>query len=69
MSTEAAGSAKTHIMQQLTKYIKLKQTDLDVEANDIMDNLKECKLYFLNALVLTYLEKKNIININQLEQD
>ena len=30
-------------MQQLTKYIKLKQTDLDIEANDIMDNLKECK--------------------------
>jgi hypothetical protein len=47
LSTEAAGSAKTHIMQQLTKYIKLKQTDLDVEANDIMDNLKECKVTHL----------------------
>ena len=35
---------KQLIIQQLSKYIKLKQTEINVDLNDdILENLKECK--------------------------
>ena len=56
----------------MSKYIKLKSTEINVELTDEqLENLKECKSLHPSHIhiVLTYLEKKNIINITQLEHD
>jgi len=49
-----------------------KDTELDPTlSNEILENLKECNYpsFLLTILVLTYLEKKKIINISDLEHD
>lgn len=56
----------------MSKYIKLKSNEVNVElTDDQLENLKECKhqSIFNSLIVLTYLEKKNIINVAQLEHD
>lgn len=41
---DIGANAKQQIIHQLSKYIKLKQTEVNLEmSDDIMENLKECK--------------------------
>ena len=54
-------NSKQSVLSNVSKYIKMKSTEINVDLTDEqLENLKE---------FLTYLEKKNIINITQLEHD
>lgn len=66
-------TSKQSVLSNVSKYIKMKSTEINVDLTDEqLENLKECKYQPLSTsdpIVLTYLEKKNIINITQLEHD